>query len=259
VNSDTDYYQYDLTQSLSGLTNNGQWNNITIPVGKNATGWVEHGTPSWSSVSSLVLSLNYPSGSSVKLNIGALLFHGQFQSLAQLNGTALAVNFLQQYALQFVFTWFLLTGLMYLFFRAMKKQALWKPLFIAVGMALFVMVIRALVFIVASLTLQNAYFSFDLLPGLSLNVDGVIFYPQMAAGTLFASSQANVAAIAAASTACSYITLVMFVVSYVWLGALLVMIMGEAQPEVSMPKRVAIAVVSIAVTLLALLFLSVGA
>ena len=40
----------------------------------------------------------------------------------------------------------------------------------------------------------------------------------------------------------------MFAVSYVWLGALSTIIVGTLKPEFSMPKRIIIAAVAVAVT-----------
>jgi hypothetical protein len=257
--SNTNYYQYDLTPALSNASNIGQWNNITIPVGKTATGWTTSGSPNWRNITALTLSANYPANSNITINIGALFFRGEYQTLIQLNSTGFLLNFLQQFSLQFLFTWFLLTGLIYVFFRGLKNAVLWKPLFIALGFALFVMVIRALISLIATLTLPTVYYTFDLWPGLSLTAYGTAFYPAEAAGTLFAQSQAALTTIAAQSEILASVTVTVFFISYIWLGALGVIIMRALKPEFSALKRIAISAVSIAVTLLVLLLLGVGA
>jgi len=257
--NDADYYAKDITNLFSNASTIGEWNNLTIPIGKNAAGWTEGGTPSWSNITALQIDFSYPSSSNVTINIGALFFGGQYQTLTQMNSVGFLVTFLQMFSLQFIFTWFLLTGLVYLFFKGLKASVVWKPLFIAVAFAMFVFVIRSVVYLLATLTLPAAYYSFDLLPGLSLNVDGTIFYPQQMSGTLFAQSQANVTNLAAMNSTFTSITLTMFVVSYVWLGALMTIIIGSLKPEFSLLKRVAIAGGSIGVTLLVLLLLAVGA
>jgi hypothetical protein len=259
LGNDASFYSKDITSLLSNASTVGEWNNITIPVGKNAPGWTESGSPSWSNITSLAIAFSYPSSSTITINIGALFFGGHYETLTQLNFVMFLANFLQIYSLKFIFTWFLLTGLVYLFFRGMKSTVVWKPLFIAVAFALFVMVIRGLVYLIATLTMPTSYYSFDMLPGLSLNVDGTIFYPTWAAGTLFAQSQANVAALAAANSTYSAIVTVMFVVSYVWLGALTTIIIGTLKPEFSAFKRGAITAAAIGVTILVLYLLAVGA
>ncbi len=47
--TDTDFFQYDLTQTLSTLTAN-EWNNLTIPIGKTAVDWTPSGNPTWSNI-----------------------------------------------------------------------------------------------------------------------------------------------------------------------------------------------------------------
>ena len=254
-----DFYQYDLTSALSNTSNIGQWNNITIPVGKTAPGWSTNGIPTWSNITALTLSATYPAGSNVTIDIGALFFRGQYQTLIQLNSTGFLLNFLQQFSLQFLFTWFLMTGLIYLFFRGLKNPVLWKPVFIALGFAMFIMVIRAAINLVATLALPTVYYPFDVWPGLSLTPYGVIFYPSQVGDTLFAQSQVAVTNATVLSSTFSSITVTIFLVSYVWLAILGVILIGVLKPESSTVKRIVISAVSVAVTLLLLLLLGVGA
>jgi hypothetical protein len=251
----TDNFQYDLTSSLSNTSMVNQWNNITVPVGKTAVGWTANGTPAWSNITALTLSFSYPNSSSATLNIGALFFHGQYQTLIQLNTTGFILTFLQQFSLQFLFVWLIMTALVYLFFKGLKNPVTWKPLFVAFGFAMFVMVIRALINLIATATLPTVYYPFDSSPSLSLTAYGVIFYPSQFAGTLFAQSQALISASEAASATFASITLVAFFLSYVWLAVLGVVIIGTLKPEVSMVKRIVISAVSIAITWLLLILL----
>jgi hypothetical protein len=255
--TNTDFFQYDLTE-LSHAAN-GEWNNITIPIGKNVPGWTASGSPNWSNITALTLSANYPSNSNVNLNIGALFFRGEYKTLIEINSTGFLLNFLQQFSLQFLFAWFLVTALIYVFFRGLKNPVLWKPLFIALGYSLFIMVIRSIINFVATLTLPAVYYTFDLWPGLSLTPYGAIFYPTEGATTLFAQSQTALDMASTQTIAFASITVTMFFLSYVWLGILAVIFTGTLKPEFSVPKRIAIAAVSIAVTIVAMLFLGVGA
>jgi hypothetical protein len=253
--TDTDYYQYDLTSSLTNTSLIGKWNNITIPVGKTAVDWTAHGVPTWSNITSMTLSFTYPNNSNVTLNIGALFFHGQYQTLVQLNSTGFILTFLQQFSLQFLFVWLIFSALVYLFFKGLKNPVLWKPLFIAFGFAMFVMVIRALINLIATATLPTVYYPFDSSPSLSLTAYGAIFYPAELAGTLFAQSQALISASVAASATFASITLIAFFLSYVWLAILGVVIIGTIKPEVSIVKRVVFSAVSVAITWLLLVLL----
>ena len=131
--TDSNSYQYDLTSALSNTADIGVWNNLTISVGQNAQGWTSSGSPSWGNVTALQLSLNYPSNSNITVRIGALFFRGQYETPIQYNNTGLILQFLQAFSLQFILGWFLITGLIYLFFKGLKSSVLWKPMFIAVS------------------------------------------------------------------------------------------------------------------------------
>jgi hypothetical protein len=253
--NDSNYYTYDLTPYLSTATAIGQWNNLTVPVGSSAKGWSVGGAPSWGNVTALKLDFNYPSNSNVTIRIGALFFHGQYQTPIQYNNTGLLLQFLQVFSLQFIFTWFLLTGVFYLFFKGLKANITWKPLFIALAFAMFVMVIRAAINLVAALATPVAYYPFDLSLGVRFDAYGTVFYPPEAVGVLSAQSQAAFSNIDALTSTLRFVTSAMFVVSYVWLGALCTIIVGSLKPEFTMIKRIGISAVSIAVTILLLILL----
>jgi len=256
---DTDFYQYDLTPQLSGTSTIGQWNNLTITLGPNATGWTSSGNPTWSNITSLVLNLNYPTNSNITIHIGALFFHGQYLTPIQYNSIGILLQFLQLFSLQFIFSWFILTGLIYLFCRLLlKNSVLWKPLFIALGFAMMVMVIRALVNLAATLTLPAVYYPFDLSLGVRFDPYAALYYPAEALRTIPIQSQAIFSSIDAATLPFRTIVSGMFVVSYVWLGAVGTMVIGALKPEFSMVKRIALSAVSLAIVILLLIFL-VGA
>jgi len=255
LSSSTDYYQYDLTPALSNVSAIGLWNNLTIPLGQNAQGWTSTGSPSWGNITSLQLTLNYPANSDITFRVGALFFRGQYQNPVQYNASGLLLQFLQAFALQFILGWFLITGLMYLFFRGLKSAVLWKPLFIAVAFALFVLVIRALVNLLAAATLPTLYYPYDLSLGVRFDSFGALFYPPQAVGTLTAQSQAIFNSANSATAAFRFITSAAFAVSYVWLGGLCTIIVGTLKPEFTLIKRILISAVSIGATLLLLLLL----
>src|SRR5208282_5595768 len=204
----------------------GVWNNLTIAIGQNAQGWTSSGSPSWGNVTALQLSFNYPSNSNITFRIGALFFRGQYETPIQYNNTGLILQFLQAYSLQFILGWLLITGLMYLFFKGLKSSVLWKPMFIAVSFGMFVLVIRALVNLVAAATLPTLYYPFDISLGVRFDAYGAIFYPPGSVGTLSAHSQAIFNSINSATANFRFVTSAMFVVGYIWLGALCTIIVG---------------------------------
>ena len=253
--NDSNSYQYDLTSSLSNTAEIGLWNNLTIPVGQNAQGWTSSGSPSWGNVTALQLTLNYPANSNITIRIGALFFRGQYQTPIQSNSSGLILEFLQAFSLQFILGWFLITGFIYLFFKGLKSSVLWKPLFVALGFALFVLVIRALVNLVAAATLPTLYYPFDISLGVRFDSYGALYYPSQAVGALSAQSQAIFNSINSATAGFRVTVFAMFVISYIWLGGLCTIIVGTLKPEFSMIKRIVISAVSIGVTILLLLLL----
>ncbi len=253
----SNYYTYDLTSSLSNPSDINQWNNLTLPVGSSAQGWTPTGNPSWGNITSLMLNFNYPSATNVTILIGTLFFHGQYQTFNQAFGPTPLISFLEAYSLQFIFSWFLLTALLYIFFKALKANITWKPIFISTAFALFVMVVRSVVNLIATFTLPAVYYPYDLSLGVTSNVFGAVSVPSAAATTYSAQTQAILSHITSLTSTFNGIIEVMFLVSYIWLGVLCTIIVGTLKPEFSMMKRITIAAVSVAVTLL-LLLLFVG-
>jgi hypothetical protein len=257
--SDTSFYKYDLTPQLSNTSTIGQWNNLTITLGPNATGWTITGAPTWSNITSLTLEFTYPSNSDITIRIGALFFHGEYLTPVQYNSTGILLQFLQLFSLQFIFAWFILTGLIYVLCRYLLKGAvLWKPLFTAIAFAMMIMVVRALVNLVATFALPAVYYPFDLSLGVRFDPYAALYFPPEALGTLPAMSHTIFNNIDAATLPFRTIVSGMFIVSYVWLGGVVALALGALKPEFSMIKRVAITALSLVIVVLLLIFL-VGA
>ena len=119
--NDTSFYTYDLTSSLNAATVN-VWNNLTIPLGQKASGWTPTGTPSWGNITALQLSITYPANSNITIRIGALFFRGQYQYPSANRQLGLVEQFLSSYGFEFILIWFVLTGIIYLFFYGLENQ-----------------------------------------------------------------------------------------------------------------------------------------
>jgi hypothetical protein len=256
--SDADFYQYDLTPSFSNASTLAQWNNLTIPIGPNAGGWTATGTPNWSNITALKFDFMFSAASNSTINIGGLFFRGHYVSYTQFDSTAVIFNILQSSTLQFVVYWGFISLLIYAMLRVMKSGILWKPIFIAVGFALVVMVIRSVVNLIATVTLPEVYYPFDLAIGLGYTPYGAIAYSPQAIGIAFAESQLAFYHIETITAVFRSITFATLVVSYVWLGALCAIILKVLKPEFSLVKRIAISVLPLGVTILVLLFFITG-
>ena len=256
--SDTDFYQYDLTNSLSSTLNVNQWNNLTIPLGTNAAGWTSSGVPTWSNVTSLKLDFVYPANSNATINIGALFFRGHYLSFTEYDSTGVLFLVLQAFSLQFLLGWILIAIIIYLMLKLLKSTVIWKPVFIAIGFALFVMAIRAAINLIATLTLPAVYYPFDLSGGVGFTPYGTLAYPSQFIRISFADSQAAFSNIEALTATFRSINIGTLALGYVWLGALCAIILGTLQPEFSLVKRLALSTVAIGITILILIFLVVG-
>jgi hypothetical protein len=249
--NDNNYYTYDLTSMLSAANAVNQWGNLTVPLGPTASGWTATGNPTWQNITSLTMQLNYPNSENITVRIGALFFRGQFIQPLAVNSLNFVYLFVLQFTLQFLATWLIVAIVIYALFKALKAQIQWKPIFVAAGFALVVMVIRAIVNIAATATLPSLYFPYDAAFAVSYDTFGALYYPSQLALPV-ASSAAAMSNIAASMAAFRTILTAMFIVSYVWLGALLGIAVKEMKPEFSTTKCLMIAALSVAVTIIVL-------
>jgi hypothetical protein len=137
----------------------------------------------------------------------------------------------------------------------MKDAVLWKPLFTAIGFAMMVMVVRALVNLAASLTLPTVYYPFDLSLGVRFDPYAALYFPPEALGSLPAISHTIFNNIDTVTLPFRTIVSGMFLVSYVWLGAVGSMVIGALKPEFSMMKRIALSAISLVIVVVLLIFL----
>jgi len=250
--ADTNFYTYDLTSSLSHIVSN--WNSLIIPVGPKASGWTSTGQPTWNNITALQLSLNYPTNSNITLRVGALFFRGLYQTPVQSSSLGLLEQFLPSWAFWFILAWIVLTGIIYVSFYALKTTRIWKPIFVAIGSALIVLVVRAAVSLIAAAALPVLYYPYDVTLGIRFNLFGATTYAGNA-GSLTALSQNALNNINSATGSFGNVVFIMAIISYVWLGALAAIVVGSLKPEFSTPKRIAIALVGVVVMLFALLLL----
>ncbi len=117
------------------------------------------------------------------------------------------------------------------------------------------MVIRALVNLAATFLMPNVYYPFDLSLGIRFDPYAALYYPAEAIRSLPANSITIFNSIDSATFAFRTIVSGIFVVSYVWLGAVTTMVIGALKPEFSMVKRIVLSAVSLAIVVFILLIL----
>jgi hypothetical protein len=228
--SESSYFQYDLTSEFSDATAN-TWNNLTIPVGSDSANWQTTGAATWENITSLRLDFTFPSSSDVTIRIQGLFFRGFYQTFTQISSTLFIVTVLQQIIFQFIFMWLLFTGLMYIIIKGLKGNVVWKPLFIAVGFALVVLIIQSLLSLAATATLPTVY--------------SPIEYQTALAGEAQIVNDYLVAQTATYTTISAIITLA----TYAWLAILGAFIIRALVPEFNWSKSILTSAAAIIVTI----------
>lgn len=163
LNSSSDYFYSDLKDTFSNATYN-IWNNVTIPL--DSSEWSgSNRNADWGNVTGLQLQFTWASNSNVTLLVDGLFFHGPFKSLLETGGASYLLDYGVSGVFQFVITWILLAGLIYVLVRVFKGKIVWKPALIAVGFILMTMFVGALINGIGYSTLPTIRFPFELIGG----------------------------------------------------------------------------------------------
>jgi hypothetical protein len=158
----TNCFTYDLSQAFSNVTIVAQhlWNNITVPV---ETGWSTMGSPDWQNITGLRMDFAWTEASSVDLKVDGLFFRGVFKGLLDINASSVLINAALNSTTPFLFEWLLLTGLIYLLIKGLRGNVVWKPVMVAVGVALVVLVVQYFVLTgVYSAMLPDVYYPLEI-------------------------------------------------------------------------------------------------
>lgn len=166
ANSSSNGFYSDLTNTFSNASY-AIWNNLTVPIGSNSTGWTSIGEgANWSTITGLQLQFTWPQASNITLRIDGLFFRGPYQSLLTAFGTFYPLTYGIPASTQFVITWLVLTGMIYVLIKAFKGTITWKPLFVATGFILMTLFIGALISGIGYATLPRLNYPFELYGGL---------------------------------------------------------------------------------------------
>ena len=234
-------FYYDLTAELSNAVN--FWNNITIPVGSNA--WSMLGNQaSWENITGFKMEFIWENTANVDLLLDGLFFRGKYMTPLELYGD---VAYLAQAALNsiapFIFEWIILTAMLYLVVKGLKGYATWKLLMVAVGFALVVLVVQAILLLVVYSALPSLFYPLEILAGVP--------------GEQALAPAATLEAIASANLAGSIIQ----VGVWLWLGGICTFItrevtgMDAAVPPFGWLKCIAVSGTSVLLTLIIVGFL----
>jgi len=160
----SNYFYYDLTQYVSNSTVN-TWNNLTLPL---VSGWSANGTNAdWSRITGLKLEFNWASNSNTTMLVDGLFFHGIFQSWLDQAGIGYVLSYTSTSVMQFIITWVVFSGLLFLVGRTLGGKMVWKLILVAVGFVLITLVVQALINVASYETLPQLNYPFSVIGGVA--------------------------------------------------------------------------------------------
>lgn len=230
-------FSYDLTSEFSTGTL-GFWSNITVPIGSGS--WSTNGSgATWENITGLKMELDWASSSNIDVRLDGLFFRGEYLTPIEFSG---AGSYLATSAVNgitpFVFEWIILTGALFIMIKVLKGNVKWRPIMVAVGFALIVLVVQSAVILLVYTSLPTLYYPLELLA----NVPG--------------ESSVAPATTLAAIDSTNFIGSIVQIVMWLWLAGLGAIITREVTgleadvPPFGWVKSIAVSGLSLLVTIL---------
>jgi hypothetical protein len=157
------YFYYDLTSEFASNPSN-QWLNISITTGQDAEGWVSN-LASWENITGLKLEFSWTETGNISLLIDRLFFKGDYKGILDVFGISYLAGPAFNAFAPFLAEWLLLSGLMYLMIKGFKGNVIWRPLMVAVGFSLIVIVIQTIILTAVYTALPDLYYPIEALAG----------------------------------------------------------------------------------------------
>jgi hypothetical protein len=147
------YFYSDLSQDFINSTLN-EWNNLTnIMLG---SGWTANNSyADWSNITGFRLDLKWQDVSNITVLLDGLFFHGPYESSLETLGSSYVIGTAFSYVLEFLITWVILGGVLYLLSKLLIAKLVWKTLLIVIGCILITMVIQGVVSAAAWASVSN--------------------------------------------------------------------------------------------------------
>jgi hypothetical protein len=155
-------FVYDITGEVEN--NLGSWNNLTLPVGFGDWTSINSGAV-WQNITGIKLEFNWSTNSTINMLVDGLFFRGDFKGPLDLFGVSYFATSAINAIAPFLFQWLLLTGFMYLLIKWLKSEIVWRPLMVAVGFALIMLVIQGFLLAIIYTFLPDIYYPLEVLAG----------------------------------------------------------------------------------------------
>jgi hypothetical protein len=165
--SETDYFKYNLT-GYSFPSNSTLWNNLTIPIGL-GSGWTSSSAnANWSDIISLKYDFAFSENSNLTVRLTGLFFRGLFRSGIEETGfSSSLLSYSSSAFMEFVVTWVLLGGLIFLISKGLGGKGPWKPVLILVGFILVTLFVEVMIYVLLGANLPNLRYPLEYLGGSS--------------------------------------------------------------------------------------------
>jgi len=165
--NETDYFKYNLT-GYSFPSNNTLWNNLTIPIGLVSEWTSSNANANWSDIISLKYDFGLSENSNLTIRLTGLFFRGLFKSGIEESGfSSSLLGYSSSALMDFVVTWVLLGGLIFLISKGLGSKAPWKPMLILVGFILVTLFVEVIIYILLGANLPNLKYPLEYLGGTS--------------------------------------------------------------------------------------------
>ncbi|MCJ7423281.1 YIP1 family protein [Candidatus Bathyarchaeota archaeon] len=173
----TSHFSRDLSGFINA-TGNGQWENLTIPLGPTAEGWLDDGSqPSWGNVTGLGFEATWAESnrSNLTVRVDQVFFQSdRFSLLLDSIGSNYPISVVSA-VMTFAVNWMIFGLVLFVASKIFKIKTDLKTLFIIIGYSLMAFVFMQLLFSVMYLSSSPMYFSLDTVTPLSAYNNVVTF------------------------------------------------------------------------------------
>lgn len=153
MSNETNSFQYNFTQLI--LSVNNTWNNITIALGQE-NGWV--GDADWGNITRLAFNLTWSENANLTVRLDCLFFRGVFKSvLENPDFNTFLVNVSLYAFTQFVATWVILSGIIFVISKLLGANIPWKNTLVVIGFVLMTFFIQAIINITTTATISTLH------------------------------------------------------------------------------------------------------
>ncbi|MEM3752806.1 MAG: hypothetical protein QXM65_07680 [Candidatus Bathyarchaeia archaeon] len=139
------------------------WNNKTIPL----TAFTTVNDADWRNITSLKFELAWNSNKNITVLVDGVFFHGYYESMLEMNGSAIIVNSIISGFMQFTIQWVIFGIILYLFSKLFRGQPVWKTMLTISGFVLITLFVENLILIGVVFAYPEMRLSLETLGGVS--------------------------------------------------------------------------------------------